>query len=52
MNDEYDILLNYYRGKKASKIKNDIKHEKNMFRKKILEQVYIELNRLKLFKEK
>ena len=42
--DEYTMLCNYYKGKKLSKLKNDIKHEKNMFRKKILEQILIELN--------
>lgn len=40
------VLYNYYANKKISKLKTDIKHEKNMFRKKLLEQIYQELKRV------
>ena len=43
--DEYSVLYNYYAGKKESKLKTDIRNEKNQFKRKLLDQVYQELKR-------
>lgn len=49
--EEYQILLNYYEGKRESKLKSDIKRETNMFRKNIMEKVYHELKKKDAFKD-
>lgn len=45
--DEYSILYEYYANKKIGKLKSDIKHEKNMFRKQMLQDIYNQLKRNK-----
>ncbi len=50
--DDYAVLYGYYSGRRESILKNDIKKENNIFRKKTLEQIYIELKRINGFKKK
>lgn len=50
--EEYTITLNYYKGKRESKLKSDIKRETNIFRKNLMEKVYHELKKTGEFKEK
>ena len=45
------VLYEYYRNKKESKIKTDIKHEKNPFKKKELEDIYNQIKRYGEFKK-